>query len=323
MKRFLKAALVAVIGFILIATPVLAISNPDSININSMRVFQNVFEANDMLFIVEADVAYAAEPDDEPDTAFFMNLYATNGTTLLYSRGIVAYQEMIQAIYVDADAAVALTWGNAYVVKVTGNPAKFASIVEGTNQRTQTYAVSDWITGTLATTPGLLQTYLRSVMIAIDAAGVDIMTATGYKLNTLGRTYFTTAIPGLDSVIPDLFQSVSYDIDIVHDTPTAALETELSMSNKLGAAIAASFSGLGDYFGISASVMGGVFLMSMCMLVMFMVYKYSGNITASMVLAIPFVIIGAWSGLMPLAALFVVAIIVVAYILYHLWLTAV
>lgn len=322
MKRLLKSLCLALLGIVLIATPVLAIADPDDISIFSERVFQNVFESGDMLFVVYYNVEYAAPPTDTPSSAFFFNLYGTDGTTLLYSRGINYYQENIQAIYLDAATAVGLTWGSAYVIKVTGNPAKFASLVEGTNVITLPLAGSDWITGTLeGTTPDFLQTYLAGVMNSIDAAGIDV--ATGGKLNTLGRTYFTAAIPGLDSVIPDLFVTVSYDIQVTHDTPTAALETELSMANKLGAALAASFTGIGAYFGVSQSIAGGMFLMGICLLVMFMVYKATSNITASMVLAVPFLIIGAWSGLIPLSFLFVLALLIVGYILYHLWLTAV
>ncbi len=326
MKRLFKGIIAGIVAFVLIASPAFAIANPDSIAITSKRVFKNVFEADDMLFVLYYDVAYAALPAEDANAAFLFNLYGTDGTTLLYSRGIEYYNENIISIYLDATAAAALTWGSAYVVKLTGNPAMFASIVEGDNLVTQSLSPAEWISGTLDTTPDFMYTYLYSVMEAMEAAlatTITVSTSEGDVLNSTGRVYFVDGIPGLDAKVPQLFQTSVSNIEVDSIVTTGNLATELAISTQLGASIANAFTLMGSWLGISTAMAGGLFIAGVCLFAMYLVYLYSGSTTASLVLAIPFLLIGTWSGLIPLAIMYTVAILVVAYMAYHFWLRSI
>jgi hypothetical protein len=200
----------------------------------------------------------------------------------------------------------------------------FASMVEGTNMVTLALTPAEWIAGSLATTPTFLYTYLYSVMNSMNTAlsptVIMVSSVEGNVLNSAGRIYFTEGIPGIDAVVPSLFQTSVSSLEIVPVSSTGALATELTITNKLGAQIANSFALLGTWLGISTAMAGGLFLAGICLFVMYLVYLYSGSTTASMLLAIPFLLIGAWSGLLPLGIMFTISIIVIAYMSYHLWL---
>lgn len=327
MKKVLRGIFAALFVFITTVSPVFAIANPDSIAMTSKRVYQNVFESGDMLFIAYHDVAYASLPDDDADVAFLFNLYGTDGTTLLYSRGIEYYNENVISIYLNATQASALTWGTAYIVKITGNPAMFASIIEGTNMVTQALSPSEWISGTSATTPDFIYAYLYNVMeamqVALSPTDILVNTSEGDVLNATGSTYFTDGIPGINSVIPQLFQTSVSTIDVDDVVTTGDLATELTITTQLGAQLASAFTSMGSWLGISTAMAGGLFISGVCLFAMYLVFLYSGSTVAAMILAIPFLLIGTWSGLIPLAIMYTVAILVVAYMGYHLWLRGV
>ena len=67
MKR--KAVIIALALLVILATPVYAIANPDDIDFGSgtqtqYKVFENVIETGDMLFVAEGFVDYAIPPTD-------------------------------------------------------------------------------------------------------------------------------------------------------------------------------------------------------------------------------------------------------------------
>ena len=128
------AILVGLMCLIAPINPCLAIANPDSLTIYTAKVFQNIFETDDILFVVSYHIGYMVEPTEDCDDAFLFSLYDTNGTTLLAQRQVEYYQYNLTSLYFDATAAAAaLTWEANYKLKIMGNPVLFASLEEGTN----------------------------------------------------------------------------------------------------------------------------------------------------------------------------------------------
>ena len=69
-------------------TSIFAISNPNSITFNTSKVFQNIFESGDVLFIGEHSVNYATEPTEDPGDAFQFQLKSADNTTIIRTKGI-------------------------------------------------------------------------------------------------------------------------------------------------------------------------------------------------------------------------------------------
>ena len=303
-----------------------AIANPDAIAIYepATRVFQNVFETGDMLFITRYNVEYGVTPTEDPEASFTMSLYGTDGTTLITQRGIPAYGYNLVSIYQTATQAAALTWGSTYWVKIMGSPALFGTLTENTNYvQVQLSNPNSWIIGTADETEDYL--YIHCVNVAedieIDAVVTWLATtSSGEVLNTTGRLNFLAAIPGLNVAVPGLFQANSETIEIEHTASTGAYAATLDMPTMLGVDLNAAFEGIGDWLNISGQMVGAIFIALIMALVAGLVYIYTGNGTAAMVISLPILIIGAWLGMVPLAIFFTIIICVVAYMGYHLYL---
>jgi len=97
-------------------------ADPDSITLHTAKVFQNIFEADDILLVVSYDVDYAVEPDESAADTFQLTIYDTDGTTEIQTRALNYYQYNIHSIYFDAAAAASLVWETEYVIRVWAIP---------------------------------------------------------------------------------------------------------------------------------------------------------------------------------------------------------
>ena len=156
-------------GVLAISSSVFAVANPTNISLHTSKVFQNLFETGDMLFVASYDVDYTVEPDESAPETFLINLIDTDGSTLLMSRAINYYQYNVISIYATAAqvASIGLTWGSEYKVRVTGSPAHFGTLTEGTNMRTKTLSESDWNADGVSTSDELLATHIVNLAIKV------------------------------------------------------------------------------------------------------------------------------------------------------------
>ena len=157
-----KLLLVSVLGLFLLfglVSPVWAISNPDSISIQSVRVFQNLWETGDMLFLCEYKVMYATDPTEDPKDTFLVGVW--DGTTQKYSRPLSYYDHNMQSVYLTA--AQALTWEGSYTVRVMGNPSYFATLTKDVNKASLELAPTHWISGAQSASRALLQDWCVSL----------------------------------------------------------------------------------------------------------------------------------------------------------------
>ena len=331
MKRIAQLLLILITVSLLTfvwVTPAFAITNPTSISVPTVKVFQNIFETNDVLFLLSYNVAYTTEPDEPASSTFLMSIYNTNGTTLIQSTPLNYYQYNIQSIYfTPTQAAASLTWSSAYVIRVAGNPIYFATITEGTNQVTTTLADQHWIAGDMTNSKLLLKQHCLDLAANLeDAWGAVLIVSTpdGEKLNNAGWTTFTEAIPGIDTAIPSLFQMASTTIQIAEVPSTGAYAETLSlMGTQLGTATRDAFNGIGSYLGVSGQMAAAMWIILFMLVVASIVFLSSGSTSAAMVITIPIALIGVWVGALPMAALFTIGTIIVLYMMYFIWLRGV
>ena len=315
-----------------IATPVFAVANPDSITLHTAKVFQNVFENGDMLFVVSYDAEYISpgnpEPSESASVTFLAQLLDTDGTTLKLSRPLNYYQYNVISIYATAaqvaPASCNITWGTEYKLRVTGNPAIFGSLVEGTNMATKSLAVTDYNADGTLTSLQLLQTHCIDVAEALEtdwAVTLLVTTSDGAQvLNSTGRVTFLEAIPGLDSAIPDLFQ-LSSSVPTVHSGISGADYAIASrIDARLGTTLGSAFTGIGTFLGIGQNSAAGLWAIIFILTISSIVFLNTGNNAAGLILAVPVVVLMTYLGAIPEAITYVLAIFVAVYAMYFFWL---
>lgn len=321
--KFTVALLLIATCFLFIITPVLAApANPDSIDLITTKVFQNIFETNDILFISSYDVSYASEPTEDAEDTFKYAIYDTDGSTLIQARKLNYYQYNVHSIYFNATQASSLNWSSEYLVRVMGNPVYFAPN-EDVTMDTMTLSSWSWVEGDAASSREMLVIHCLDLAADLEDAWnltLIITTPEVQVLNSIGRVVFLDAVPSLDSAVPSLFQTAVSTLSVTQQERTAAYENATNLTGQLGPVITASFEGIGSTIGVSTGWAAAAWAMLFIFVVASIVFLNSGNTTAAMILVLPIIILTVWVGAIPMAALFTLAVIIVVYAAYHLWL---
>jgi len=309
-----------------IASPAYAIANPDSISVWQPKVYENIWETGDMLFVAEYDVEYASEPDESASTAFLVQLFDTDGTTLLLSRQLNYYQHNLISLYADADTvtSLGLAWEDSYKVAITGNPALFGTIAEGTNKVTTTLSASDYNADGTLTSKVLLKNHCIDIAEALEndwAVTLISTTNSGEQvLNSTGATVFLDAIPNLGTPLPDLFRLSESVPTVDTNVATANYSVSSRIDARLGTSISNSLSGIGTFLGIGDNSAAGLWAIITILVIASIVFLNTGNQMASLVLAVPVIVMMTYLGAIPEAITYVLAIFVVIYSMYFFWL---
>tara|TARA_R110002020_G_scaffold6667_2_gene28244 strand:+ start:58 stop:1140 length:1083 start_codon:yes stop_codon:yes gene_type:complete len=225
------------------AKPLFAISNPDTIAIENVKAYDAVLEADDLLVIVEYNLAYSVIPDEIISDAYLGRFLV--GTTELtsvepYAFNDRGYGKGIFSFYWSAaqkeTASIEFENPNSenYLVTLQGKPGVFP----GTAPSITTPAINWQDT---STTTNLLHSQVRNLAykfendpawnddIAYDLiqnpGGVDQLTAAG---SGSGEEYFANAIPQLQSMIPGIFSSGTSAPDFSESSTNQSYENDLN-----------------------------------------------------------------------------------------------
>lgn len=197
---------------ILPTSRVLAISAPTSLELNSIRAFQNTVESNDILFIARYDIDYGSIPTETVTQAFIFRLM--DGVIELGSVAPFAYinngyDEGAIALYFSASQVdiLGVTWEDSgYEVRLQGNPSLFASPPVVVN------ASINW--NSVLTTKSNLQELLNTIAIELEInwipytdPDIELLTnaADGNVFTQLGEDYFGNVVPNVRVAAPELF----------------------------------------------------------------------------------------------------------------------
>jgi hypothetical protein len=323
---------VVIIGTLLISSPVYAIANPDDIEFGTgttriYNVFENVLEDGDWLILAEGYVHYVVTPTDyTADEAFVFELTDITGTTTIISVPLNEYEDRPISIYLSASqvTTLGLVSGTAYGLRITGNPAIFASPVGNTIE--VFLAASDYVDQNLgADSEPPTDNELRNLCIqmALNIENNDtpvdsyLEEVQGYWYLTLGGgNIFLNGIPALNTICSVLFQSGTEVMESDSPESTGTYALTLTPGQKWGATVANGLTNLGLYLGINQALAGSVVLFILVIaLAMFMYQKTESGITVLLIVsATPF--LGAYLGLMPMALAFIFAIIIITLLGY-------
>lgn len=337
--KILGALATALLGLLLVTTPVLAISNPTSIafgtgTIDRYKAFYNVYETGDMLFIAETYVHYSSTPTDyTAEEAFNFALMDASAAIVYRSVSIPAYENKVVGIYQTAAqvTTLGLSTGTAYNLRITGNPSIFSTLTEGTNMVTNQLATStgetldvDWIDQSVATsTANPLRDFI--ILIVQDLEAND-SPSTSYLTTVQGTTYLSSAggnifldgIPNLRQFCPTAFAGTVEPIVVTAPPTTGALTSDLTVLNKLGANASTAFTNMSSWLGISAAMAGTLAFMIGILLLTFYIYTRTRNVSLVAVVIMLMVVFGAYMGLLPLAALFIGILSIIIASAYYL-----
>jgi hypothetical protein len=289
--------------------PLGAIANPDSISIVTVKVFDNLFQANDQLYVIEYHVTYATPPTQAANLTFLAGIWNIGSTTPIITRPLDSYGYYFTSIYLPA--ATALTWGSAYVIEVTGNPIYFASPTG--NTYALTLSASNYLPGTIGGGAGSSASNLATWCVALALAvqpsvGLWIASSASILLTTVGTTVFTMEIPGLSAVCPSLVQvsSSSYPAP-TNPGYTHSYETALQTGGS--ARLTNALDGIGIWMNpdnpVSGTLIGGGGITIIYFILAGSIFAATGSVPISIALGIPFIIAGNIIGVMPLAITFV------------------
>lgn len=325
-KRIIQFV-IAITLVLLPCTPVYALPpNPTSIDLNTAKIFENIFLTGDILVVGEHDIHYTVNITEDPEDAFQLQLRSVDNATIKKIRGATDLEWCLTSIYFSPTQVTSdnIVWESAYTVRISGNPAMFPLLVEGTNMASKVLAPTDWQEDGIMSSKELLTEYCIDIAARMeDDLGVTLLTTTidgESVLNSTGRVIFLLAIPGLDSAIPDLFQVSSSTPSFPTNTVNATYENETTIALKMGTQIEAAFAGIATFLGVSTQMAGEMWLLLVMLTVASIVFLNSGNTTGAVVLAIPIAVMGAYLGAIPTALLFTVGMFMVAYMFYFIWL---
>lgn len=276
MKR-LVAVLLAGVFVLLTVLPVLAQATqpqPDSMAVVSAHGFKDLAETGDVSVIVHWNFKY---PDDytsdnysdlaPASLAFQLDLYDTDGTTLLgtaspyvYAPFLTnGYQTGVSAFYFSAADNVSAD--EPYVVRLQESALYFAS--PATANYTMTVA-TDWAN---SDADGMYSHVIQlcDLMVA-EFPLISLKTATdvGVVFSSYGEAYFRAAIPGIQTLCPQLFYIQDYWPEEMTVTPyDQTLQDQYSIRMQ-GSELMRGSTRLGAHFGVTGNFVLGFFILGAC-----------------------------------------------------------
>ena len=191
---------------------------PSSVTLVNYYATNNLLETGDFFLLINYNIAYSGGyPTVPASNAFTFRLFDPTGSTEIadalpfvftsattgftgtngYGQGVVAYY---------FNSASAPTWDLNYIIKVSSNPAEFSSPLEYDFELPSAayYSLSNNnvpLANELRTIASDLSTQWNIPLLS-DTSSTSVFTADG-------ESYFRNAIPGVQSLAPDIFEDAS------------------------------------------------------------------------------------------------------------------
>ncbi len=207
--KFILSVLLAIILILIPVSSIFAIDPPPTTcTIDRLNAYQGVIEDNDQFYLIEFTIPYVTYPDETANEAYLLRMFNAAGTVEITATGLynnpyfhAGYGHGIVSFYFsEADVATyGLTWGDAYIFYLQGNPG------------------SSW-NGTMPNVAGTLGTWTNTdVEITLQTRilflanqfqgqwGVQLIDSG--TLSSYGEYYFISTIPYLRHMVSDIFTS--------------------------------------------------------------------------------------------------------------------
>jgi hypothetical protein len=283
------------------------------ISIEGANVFRNYLQTDDMLIVLSYFNQYTPYyPDSDVEVYFNLQLRNAAGTVIIAQNPVRAWGYKAGAIYLNASSCSALTSGTAYRI--------YVSIFGDAVSSYYTLTAADWRGSDLA----YLDSWVRLQAHAFESYYSETFTISvagqGDVLNAEGNVIFTTGIPALASVRPDLFEvaliTPEYDAETWVDTWGAT-----TWQDQVGATLETILDDTGFFLGVDGKAIGGFGLLICWIAVAMLIVGKGGKPSLALFIAIPFVIIGTYFRLIDYQITAIVTAILVIIALLSIWVT--
>jgi len=301
--------LTAILSVFILVTPVLAYDNPDAIDLNSVRVYQNVYESGDWLILCDYDITYNVTPPDPATDTFCLVL--RDGSNITAVGETISYNHSIGMIYLGSSdvADRGLTWGNVtYNVSVMGHPDYFDNWEEGVNMTTTVLTSGYWITGTTEESRDYLASRIILLMKFIEIDwGEDYVTVNN-KLSEEGADIVLAVIPYLNIICPNIFENPSQIPGYI--PPDYNPEYEERLLTRAGARLSAVLANASQWLlgrNDMGILIGGLGVAILYFILAGRIFVATGSVPGAIAISIPFLVGGNLIRLIPLSITFIAA----------------
>ncbi len=204
---------------------------PDSApTITNIHVNRNLVATGDWLIYAAYDIPYASTTNfTSADNAFIFRLMDSTGTTELgaiapysYSEFNLGYNEGNVFFY---STGAGLVWGSAYIIRISENPAQFASPTYWDFPIPSTaYTASTTQTDNQAEVAANILAMAKSLQSIYGHAMTEATSGGQVLSSPYGETYYRGACYGIQAMAPTLFfvQLVQLDLTSTNWTTTQA-----------------------------------------------------------------------------------------------------
>ena len=275
---------------------------PTNLQLESARVCRHIVEPDDFILVFHYNIHYdTGQPDDPANKLFTFRLLDTNGidhlgATVPYAYHNSGYDQGCAAFYFPA--AEAPDWELGYVLRISGNPEYFSS----PPLASYTLVNSDYSQmGTQEENQTLLGNYIIDVARKLEINwSLDLLYVgdLGEVLNATGESYFLGAIPGLQSMAPQVFpiQTITPQYE---ETDWTSAQGQAYKERFANTWIGKALQSLGDLFRVEWTVITGIGLMGLMVAMAIWCQMKYGNIkpvpTSGTCLMLGGTIMGWWS----------------------------
>jgi hypothetical protein len=249
--------------------PIYAITLPESMSIPDVKVYRNLTETGDMLYVFEYNIAFTSDnfSDTSASDSFIFRLYDTDGTTLRATSSPYVYSFFnsngyahgVSSFYFSANDTKP-SWNSAVTIQLYGTPAYFSPAqvynYTLTSSKYTTSTTSEANQSELYNYVLLLSDRLASYY---NSTGI-ILKATsdsGIILSSYGELYFRGAIPGLQTICPNLFYIQVYVPERMDSGTTYNMTMESTYTARhAGDDLGRGLTRLGTAMGVSGAFVG-------------------------------------------------------------------
>ena len=283
------------------------------LEVNNGKAFSTYLENDDWLLVCQYLNEYPPYYDvDNASARFYIQLVDDDGVTVLAQTITPDWGFKPGSIYLSAATATPLEWEKEYRIRMYGNFS---------NNPYAEYPLfkDDWQGSDLTR----LDTWCRIVAgLMGEYYGEDFtsfVAGKGIVLNDAGGIIFSTHIPGLDSIRPDLFEVTSGTQYTETGEYTQLLQRDLYWETLLGPYVTGALTSAGNVVGISGSTMGVLLTFLVYILVAILCFA-PGHAIAAIVVPMPIIITIWGTGMAELVLMGVILAVAIMLLIWQFWL---
>lgn len=294
------------------------LSEPDELTIFGWQtyVYTDYVEDGDFLIVFPYKLLYESTPSDSPEDYYDIEIYDSGGLVATYPLRQWGYRP--GSCYLSADQSP--SWMSTITVKIVGKEDKDLD----TYYAQVTLSSWQWRGGNLLG----LENWCRSLGYKIgefdygdEMYYYNEVSTQGRQLNYEGSYIFQTGIPYIDQAVPDLFayKEIPYDWEQGSGTTPGEIDQDLGDWGNLGATLTSNFDTVGALIGVDGQIIAALAFLALMMGIAGAVFLATGNIQAGLLVALPFLFVGNYLGIIAFAVTASIGVIAIVLFFHQFW----